>query len=178
MRWQLPWGRKKRGDRGERWGRSSPPSLKVAPIQIATQTDLCFSYTAKNHMFSLAFANIASHISQRFSVLPSALSQELLLSLPLSLSLSLSTSLLALFECVRPCRWLLKVKVSPIFHAICLGLAMWSLSLWVVRSRLSSLCCELHNTNRGKVKARVTKKENVKEKQKKKKKRIRVQGLA
>lgn len=100
----MPWGRKKRGDRGERWGRSSPPSLKVAPKQIATQTDLCFSYTAKNHMFSLAFANIASHISQRVSVLPSELSQELLLSLPLSLALSLSTSLLALFECVRPCR--------------------------------------------------------------------------
>lgn len=58
-------------------------------------------------------------------------------SLCLRLSHSLSTSLLALFECVRPCRWLLKVKVSPIFHAICLGLAMCSLSL----SGLFALAC-------------------------------------
>lgn len=127
MRWQLPWGRREDGHRDEGWGRSSPASLKLAPNKSQTQTDLCFSYTAKNHMFSLAFANIASHISQRFSVLPSELSQELLLSLPVSLSLY--TSLLALFECVRPCRWLLKVKVSPIFHAICLGLAMCALFL-------------------------------------------------
>lgn len=83
-----------------------------------------FLHGEKSYVFVGLSKYCVAHFTTFFCITKRALPR----AITLSLSLSVYTSLLALFECVRPCRWLVKVKVSPIFHAICLGLAMCSLS--------------------------------------------------